>query len=207
MKKSLLIVCSLIFAISISSSAFAVTYDFNSMASGTYSEADFNSYFLGVSFNNTSENSFWVGDTTDDLQADFSGMAVLNLGFNNVGNSTIATFSAATDFVSVTMGDYNGDAENLYLNAYNNANVLIGSAFFANPESSYAGATLSVSSILADIAYVEFYGLDDRGLNTVFWDNFTFNENANTPVPEPSTIFLLTAGVGIFSGLRKKNKQ
>jgi hypothetical protein len=95
----------------------------------------------------------------------------------------------------------------LYLIAYNSSNIQLSLYTFANPASSYAGHTLSVSSLAGDIAYVEFYGVGMSN-NSVYWDNFTFNENTqqNAPVPEPATMILLGTGIAGLAGLRRKKK-
>lgn len=209
MKKNVLSLFILLLTLFISNISYAVTYDMNSMTTGYYTESTFNNAFLGVSFNNTGGDGFAIFQV-DDLKPDFSGNAILNSPFWTMGNSTIATFSESVFSVSVTMGDYNSDHDSLYLFAYDGNGSQIGGAFFANPDSSIAGTTLSVSSSATDIAYVEFYGVGG-GQNSVLWDNFSFNEevgsNNQSPVPEPATIFFLGAGLAGLAGIRKKNRK
>lgn len=196
-----LIMVSLVLLLS-SGSAFATTYDFNAVTPNTYNETQFNALFSGVAFDNSGGDSFSV--STVSLQSDFSGKAVLNSPYTDVGNRTIATFVTLTNFVSVTMGDYDADEDNLYLNAYDNLNNLITSDFFLNPATSYAGKTLSVLSPSWNIARVEFYGvgLDN---NSVYWDNFTFNEGS-AQVPEPASILLMVLGLVGLAGFRRCRK-
>lgn len=123
--------------------------------------------------------------------------------YNNSGNSTIAEFDSLTDFVGVTLGDYNDDCDTLYLMAYDSSNNQIGNAFFANPASSSAGHTLEIS--VSNIAWAEFYGVGQSN-NSVYWDNFTFNETA--PVPEPFTILLMGIDLpGLVGYSRKRSKK
>jgi len=196
MKKILIISSIVLFGIS---PCFAVTFDFNSLATGYYTEAQFNSNFVGVSFDNTGGNGFDIQSST--LQPDFSGNAILNEPYYTVNNLTRATFASLTNFISVTLGDFNQDPDTLYLFAYDSSNNVIGSQSYNLPADSYAGITLSLS--VANIAYVEFYGVGVN-YNSVYWDNFTFNETTN-PVPEPATILLLGAGlIGLAGYGRKK---
>ncbi len=206
MKKFLLLLGFLLLSGLISVSAYAASYTMDSLAAGYYTEGNFSSMFLGVDFNNTGGAGFTIQDISSQstpLGPDFTGNAVFNSPYTNSGNSTIATLDNATDYVSVTLGDFNADRDELYLYAYNSTDVLIASDHFSNPASSYAGTTLMVSSLFDDIAYVEFYGVGVNN-NSVFWDNFTFNDSAE-PVPEPATIFLLSTGLLGF--LRFRNKR
>lgn len=212
MKKIVLLLFILLLTFFISSFSYAVTYDMNSMTPGYYTESTFNNAFLGVSFNNTGGDGFDILQNSmygSNLEPDFSGNVVWNNPYYTMNNSTIATFSVPVFSVSVTLGDYNRDSDLLNLFAYDENGAEIGNVSFENPESSYAGTTLSISSSTA-IAYVEFYG---EGLleNSVAWDNFSFNEDAGSnnqsPVPEPATIFLLGAGLTGLAGVRKKNKK
>ena len=201
MKKSLLLIGFLLLTFCISVSAYAVSYTMDSLATGYYTEGDFSNMFVGVDFNNSGGAGFNIQAVT--LDPDFSGNAVYNSPFNTTGNNTCATLLNATDFVSVTMGDYNADSDELYLFAYNTSDILLDSDHFSNPASSYAGTTLMVSSLFDDIAYVKFYGVGVDN-NSVYWDNFSFNIPAE-PVPEPATIFLLSTGLLGF--LRFRNKR
>jgi hypothetical protein len=97
--------------------------------------------------------------------------AVLPDNYTSSGNRTRATFASPVSYVSVTMGDWGADSDNLYLRAYNSSNNLIDSDAATIPSSLYGGVDLEVSA--AGIAYVEFYGVGLNN-NSVYFDNLCF---------------------------------
>lgn len=102
--------------------------------------------------------------------------------------------------VSVVMGDYNADPDNLYVQAYDSANNLLDSVAFALPGSTYGGPTLSVTG--SDIAYVLF-GSTGTYDNSIYFDNFEYTASA---VSEPSTLGLLGLSLlGLGFVRRRKN--
>jgi len=101
--------------------------------------------------------------------------AVLPANYSASGNRTRATFPTAVSYVSVTMGDYAADSDNLYLEAYDAGGNLIDSDFQSIPNTLSGGVDLAVSG--SNIAYVEFWGVGVNN-NSVLFDNLCFESQA-----------------------------
>ena len=160
--------------------ATEICLDFDALTPGYITEAALSATILGVTFDNTGGGDFQIQSCS--LLPDFTcGNALLNIPYTNVGNKVVATFDEPSACeVSVSLGDYNADEDDLYLIAYDEDDQVLDSDMFNNPSSSYAGTTLSVEDPGCRISYVEFYGV---GLNenSVYWDNFCFATYVNTP--------------------------
>ena len=153
-----------------------ICLDFDALTPGLITEADLSAMILGVTFDNSGGGEFDVQDCT--LLPDFTcGNALLNIPYANIGNKVVATFDEpSTCEVSVSLGDYNADEDDLYLIAYDEDDQVLDSDMFNNPSSSFAGTTLSVEDPGCRISYVEFYGVGGNQ-NSVYWDNFCFTVN------------------------------
>lgn len=103
--------------------------------------------------------------------------------------------------VSVTLGDYNGDPDNLFVRAFNSLGTLLDEVAFALPSTTFGGPTLSVSSASEDIAYVLF-GSTGTFSNSVFADNFSYTVADSTSIPTPALLPGLI-GMGV-AALRKR---
>jgi len=75
------------------------------------------------------------------------------------GTNTYAEFDTLVSMVSVDIGDYNADAEDLHLDAFNEANELIAQDFFSNPRTSSDFHRLMVEA--PGIKRVQFLYLGD----------------------------------------------
>jgi len=179
--KRILLVLILFLALGPKGTANALTYNFDAIPEARYDETAFSNLFPGVSFENiNSTTKRFIVMPHGTLEPDFAGNVVLNEWYDTPGNSTIAIFDSPTGFVSVTMGQNNGNSSYaIYLEAYDSSNNLITSDSDTIPATSFAGYNLSVSSTSADIAWVKFWGFGYKN-NAVYWDNFTFNLNLLT---------------------------
>ena len=131
----------------------------------------------------------------------FSGNSIAKDNFSSA-NPFRADFSIlGVRGVSVTLGDYNQDPDNLFVRAFNSLGTLLDEVTFALPDTTYGGPTLSVSSASEDIAYVLF-GSTGTFSNSVFADNFSYTVADSTSIPTPALLPGLI-GMGV-AALRKR---
>lgn len=106
-----------------------------------------------------------------------------------------ATFSVLASSVSVDLGDFGGDPDDLFLRAFDQSGNLI-SQDTASISFIFQGmVTLRVTGN-NNIASVVFGGLDPFGGNSVFGDNLVVETAA---IPEPSSLAMLGIAGGVFS--------
>lgn len=114
-----------------------------------------------------------------------------------------ATFDILTNSVSVDLGDFGGDSDELFLQAFGLGGASLGETSLLIPGTDNVMHTLSLN--LSGISYVVF-GSRGPSLNgsSVYADNLTFD----APVPEPGTWVLMLAGfAGIGWRLRRRDRR
>lgn len=189
--------CSPLVVLALSASAaHAITIDFDSLAVGT-----------DIRGAGTVNSDVTFSSASDLLvtNSDPSGSGSLTILPSVPRDAIRADFNIPVGGVSVELGDFNGDSETVFLEAYDSSNTLIAldseflSAAFVGMEA------LSVSS--ANIAYVI---VRSGGVfpNSVFMNNFTYTAPIAGPgVPDggSSLLLLSLSYLGLAAG-RKLRK-
>jgi hypothetical protein len=177
--------------------ATSVTLNFDELAQGTILDTEY--VGLGVTFSNSS--GALIVSTATPGPPFTAPRAVLPQNYSTPGNFSQATFSVPVSFVSVVLGDFNQDADNLFLQLFDASNTLIGSDTDLLPAPVNGGLLLSASA--PNIAYARFFGVGVDN-NSVYFDNFTF-ETAQQAVPEPGTMLLVGSGIVAVARRRRKS--
>lgn len=168
--------------------AQATTIDFEAL-SGDITGDDLGGVAIsqnGATINVTTTSNLTLGilgnpDTADLYRADF-------------------TATDTTD-VSVDIGDFNQDADDLILEAYDVAGNLIASDYLTIPASFDGMETLTVMA--TDISYILFGAHGLSGFNNVYADNLVFSSNVAS-VPLPATGLMLLSALGLVGAKRRR---
>jgi hypothetical protein len=102
--------------------------------------------------------------------------SILPEPYENPGNRTRATPSALVLAARVTLGDYDGDEDFIYLEAFDSTGALVASDSDFLPAPLEGGIDLFVTSETSNIAYIEFWAEHEGGYNSVYFDNVCFRE-------------------------------
>lgn len=177
------------------SASAAVTIDFDSTPTGTYSVLTYGS--VNITFLD-GDGTFRVSNDTPDLPV--SGHSLISYFTNPGSGSFQATFAGGASSVSIDVSDYSpSDDDEPSLYAYDSVGTLLDSDSILIPGGG-PGGTLLVSS-LTPIAYVQWNEVGSFA-GAVYWDNLVY-----APVPEPETYAMLLAGLGLLGFMARRRKE
>lgn len=169
--------------------ASAATLDFNGATPCVSTDA-----FVTLSIAGTNTCGATVAPTTG------SGAISLQRSTVEAGLSAMrANFGGLVGFVSIDLGDYNADPDNIFLEVFSSSNASLGFVDLMRDASSYDMDTLSITT--PGIAYAIF-GTNAADLGFIAADNLTWRQQQ---VPIPATgVLLLTglAALGLFGRRR-----
>lgn len=115
------------------------------------------------------------------------GILISRFGtFGSINNAMRANVSGGASSVSIDLGDFNQDADRIFLSAFDKLNNLLATTTFDLAASFTGMHTLSLD--VANIAYATFGLTGGIGRGSIYADNFVF---ANHAVPEPGAMALL----------------
>lgn len=173
-------------------SAQAITIDFNSLSGNQGTSFTLN----GVTFSTSGTGGL-------DAVADPNGTIGL-LEESSPRQFIRADISGGANAVSIDLGDFDADADTIFLQVFDSGNNSLGYTSQSLDASFTGMVTLNLSA--ADIAYAVF-GSTAPSVNgsSVFADNFT--STAISAVPDASsTCALMTAGLGTLAFVARRRK-
>jgi hypothetical protein len=196
------------FLLGIVGAANATTIDFDDLTSGYYTSVSTDGVtitdLMGGSVKVLYKNNEGVGYTSP-----YNSIAASNW---SVGYGLLFTFDSLVSNISLTGGDAGGDTDGWSMEAFDNLGNSLG---YLATELNFSGA--DPVNPIAGSTYVDYrtLSLNVSGIKSLkvvqtvwgsSWDNLTFDDS--NPVPEPSTMLLLSIGiVGIAGVSRKKFKK
>jgi hypothetical protein len=190
--------------------AATVTFDFEELATGTgLTSITMTKSGITVDIYREGGATFGIADLSPFATFPASwGQRTLNPFVGGTGNTAfIANISPGVQGVSLEMGDFGADADDLILEAYSGLDgtgTLLGTAtgFLPPGGSTFGFATLSTTG--ADIRSIRFIGGSPNFPNSVYYDNLQLT-STDMVIPEPTSLTLLGLGViGLLGCARRK---
>jgi hypothetical protein len=125
------------------------------------------------------------------------------LDMNSPHKELVALIAGGATFVSVDLGDFDQDADLVFLQAFDAANNSLAFTSLLIPATFTGLETLSITAVGID--HVQFGARDPAGDgNSVYADNFTFTASS---VPEPSSLLSGSFAVGLtVFGFRRRSQ-
>lgn len=194
--------------------ASAQVFDFEEFDGGNYSSLTSTKGGLTVDIYRTSGDALEIIDTSPyvgtsfEFPADWGARSLSSFPAPETDDYFVANFSTSLFAVSISMGDFGADVDELVLEAYSGLDgtgTLLASDVFSgytgNINLDGAGITLSVSDFGGQIQSILFRGGDtERYYNSVYLDNLSAEA-----VPEPMTMTVL--GLGALAALRRRSRK
>ena len=175
----------------IPTTSYAATIDFNSAGGSPDGYID-----QGVTFTYNGTGSNFYGNSPNGTKA--QTMSGDNDSFWR------ADIAGGASYVQVDLGDYNSDADQIFLSIFDSADNLLAS-ITQDLESSFTGMyTLSLLS--SNIAYALYGTTGALGLGGIYSDNFTYTP-ATSAVPVPAAIWLMGSGLISLFGFSRRKAQ
>lgn len=164
-----------------------------------------------IDFN--SESFFNVSSFT--TQGVTFSKGLFNLETGNTPNSTVgirgfvdfsgpdpfkAVIGGGTNFVSIDLGDFGSDADNIFLSVFDAADNLLGST---SQLCCSVSEMVTLSLAFEGISYALF-GSSGTFDNSVYADNFIYNASVSE-VPLPAAVWLFASGLMGFAAIRRRS--
>lgn len=181
---------TLIFSLVFSVATLAITVDFNSAFGSPDGYSD-----QGVTFGYNGTGIYWFSESPNGTNA-----LTMTRDLDAFWRADII---GGASMVSVDLGDFGEDADQVYLSVYDDTDNLLGTTSQIIGQDISGLFTLSLFS--SNISYATFGTTAAYGLGGIYADNFTYDPTSVIPIPAAAWLFG-TALLGFIGLSRRKNK-